>query len=70
MGEKIEVRLQEGITLEGKFVMPSVPALRDKGIFLEDVHRTDLTYSTSGAIPLAKLVFIPYDSILYIVLKQ
>lgn len=77
MDEKIEVRLHDKITLEGKPTILPVPSLaiyqignsiESKGIYLNDVHRTDLV--SGEAIPLAKLVFIPYASILYIVLKQ
>lgn len=65
MDPNVEVALINGTVLEGIRRIPEI-----NGEFLADVHVSSLTDATGQNIPLAKMVFIPYTAILYIILEQ
>lgn len=71
-----EVRLRDGVVLEGRLSpmapnsLPSITAvaMKGQGIYIEQVHRTDLAGGMS--IPLANVVFVPFCSISFIIIEE
>ena len=61
MYKNIEVALPDGTFLEGTF-----GELDEHGILITDVHRSQ----GGAALPLAKKVFVPYPSMLFIILEK
>lgn len=67
MTEKIEIALIDGTWLEGKRDQ-ATSFTSGKGDYLSDVFRSDkLGHQT---IPLAKKVYVPNSSILFVILEQ
>lgn len=60
-----EVCLKDGTSIEGELGEPRIGWMRDKGVWVSNAHRS----AVDGNIPIGSTVFVPYESMLFIVLE-
>ncbi|MBU0847028.1 hypothetical protein KKH23_07530 [Patescibacteria group bacterium] len=60
-----EIALKDGTFIKGKICQPQIRWMEGRGVDVHNAHRSN----PGGQLPIGKTVFIPYDSILYIILE-
>ena len=60
-----EIALKDGTFIKGKICQPQIRWMEGRGVDVHNAHRT----SFEGGYLIRKTMFIPYDSILYIILE-
>ncbi len=60
-----EVSLRDGTSIEGELGEPSIGWMREKGVEVRNAHRS----CPDGSLPIGKTVFVPYESMLFVILE-